>query len=395
MSSFFDFDYKIIDPDPRGIFSEQVKDCAQQLGKLYEGLDEKAIIVRANWFFRISKDSSCTKIHSSVLEAMSSEGLLTIPFTIVAERPVGENHVQLVVCIIENFQGEVLSEAGKSGENVYCRVKYDNQEWLFTGGSGCFEEEQGIRESSNRAFVDVKSVMALEGFSFSSILRQWNYIPGIVEEETNDDGQVIQHYQEFNDVRAEWYHKEGLKQDFPAATGIGVAGGGVVIEVIAFKSDIGHQILTLHNPEQSDAHRYSPIQLVGAKAFETPRFERGKLIISKGKGHIWVSGTAAIRGEDSVPGNIVEQSRITCENIEALISRENLLNAGLEAGDYSTQPIYIRAYVKLPEHGQMVQQYLEKRYRGASIHVLQANVCRDELLVEVEGEFSIRQCANE
>ena len=118
------------------------------------------------------------------------------------------------------------------------------------------------------------------------------------------------------------------------------------------------------------------------------------MIFSKGKGHIWVSGTAAIRGEDSIPGGVLEQTLITCGNIETLTDPENLIRSGLAPGKYILEPVYIRAYVKNFDQGELVQNFLEKRYPEAPIHVLQADICREELLVEVEGEFSIRELGN-
>jgi len=394
MSTLFDFEYIIIDPKSYGSLSDQVKDCAQQSRLVKNELTDKAVLVRINWFFCKTLNSSCTQMQKLVPEAMEYDNLGNIPYTIVGERPCGEALVQLVLCFITGISGNASVESKSIGDNVYCRVKQGSQKWVFTGGTGCTDNLHSIDQSAHSAFREVKAILENEKLAFSNLVRQWNYIPGIVETITDQEGKISQNYQEFNNVRAAWYQKEGLEKDFPAATGIGVSGGAVNIEVVAVSPSEELLLLSLHNPEQSDAHKYSESKLIGRNSIETPRFERGKVAFANGNGHIWVSGTAAIRGEDSIPGDISEQSLITCQNIDALISQKNLEESGLPSGKYKIRPVYIRAYVKDVTYGTFVKDFLEKRYPEAPIHVLQADVCREELLVEVEGEFSIRQLGN-
>ena len=59
-------------------------------------------------------------------------------------------------------------------------------------------------------------------------------------------------------------------------------------------------------------------------------------------------------------------------------------------GNYQTEPSYIRAYVKDLKDGPYVQEFLDGHYSGATIHVLQADICREELVVEIEAEFRVR-----
>ena len=186
----------------------------------------------------------------------------------------------------------------------------------------------------------------------------------------------------------------GLSNNFPAATGIGTEGKVVRLEIIACTPSDSFRLYSIQNPDQQNAHEYSKKQLVGDVKESTPLFERGKMIFGEGKGHIWVSGTAAIKGEESVDGDIMQQTRTTCENIDRLIDSENLVRTGLPKSVYIIKPLYIRAYVKHRKDGNGVRRFLEEKYHGALIHVLKADVCREELLVEIEGEFSISQLAN-
>ncbi len=394
MSRIFDFAFKIINPESLGNIAEEVKDCAQQLGSVYSRLNSKAIIVRANWFYRKTTNSTCAQFQNVIFDAMELEGVGHIPFTIVSEKPVGEASVQLVICLITNFSGQVVAKGINLVDRVYCQVKYLNQKWLFTGGAGCSEEKLSTRNSAHQAFREIKAILENENYSFQNLVRQWNYVPEITIKETDNKGMPFQNYQEFNDVRAAWYLKEGLDKDFPASTGIGVYSRGVNIEVIALDPGSDLHIKSLHNPEQSDAHQYSSSKLVGEKAVEAPRFERGKMVFDDGNGHIWVSGTASILGENSVDGDIQEQTSVTLNNIDRLLKPENLIHNGLPWQSISVNALYIRAYVKHRQDGEWVESRLKEKYPGAVRHVLEADICRPELLIEIEGEFSISQLAN-
>lgn len=83
---------------------------------------------------------------------------------------------------------------------------------------------------------------------------------------------------------------------YPAATGIGCDSGGVMVIVYAVKGFDGAN-LPLDNPLQVPAHRYSGRVLASGKEAvrTTPKFERVRLLGDV----VFVSGTAAIKGEDS------------------------------------------------------------------------------------------------
>ena len=389
MSKLFDFLYKIIIPKAGGNHYDHVRDCVEQLESLSSELSDDTRIVRANWFFKESSDSTFTQMSKLLADSLSMKGLNDIPYTIVSEQPTGDSMIELVICFATNFSEEVSSRIVSQKENVYCQLKYDDQKWVFTGGSGCFGEVLSTRDSSLNTFQQIKDILKNEKLSFRNLVRQWNYIPEIVGGGFVDNEKKAQNYQEFNDVRADYYSTEGLDQNFPAATGIGVSGGGVCIEFIAIAPGERLKIFSLHNPHQSDAHKYSSSKLIGKNATMTPRFERGKMVFCDGKGHIWVSGTAAIKGEESIEGDVIEQTAVTCDNIELLISQENLIQSGLPDEAYIINPLYIRGYVKSHIDGPLVKAFLVKKYPGALVHVLEADVCRKELLVEVEGEFKI------
>jgi chorismate lyase/3-hydroxybenzoate synthase len=95
-----------------------------------------------------------------------------------------------------------------------------------------------------------------------------------------------------------------------------------------------------------------------------------------------LSGTASIVGEQSRhPGDVRAQMAEVCRNLEALI---------VNAGGCPSQPLHqltdARIYVVDPGDADFVEQELRSRTAAdIRIETALARVCRQELLVEIEG----------
>ena len=382
----YSYQYKIIKPDTKGPISGQLESCLEQLLIASKSWQSTVYLLKVNLFFKPEGEIDCSFINRSIENSgfYSEVGVRPV---IIAQSPTDGSAIQITMTGIDkSVDEEVKYHTDKS--RSYVSLESDGQHWLYIGDKGCNSGNASIRDCAESSFKRLDSILEEEGLSYSNILRQWNYIPDIVCVDINENGE-LQNYQEFNEVRGHWYRKRNLLKDFPAATGIGTMGESVRLEIIAGATDDGYQIFSLINPTQKNAHQYSEDKLVGNIKESTPLFERGKMIFGNGKGHIWVSGTAAIKGEESISGDVIEQSNITCENIDRLIAPENLYKTGLPKSGYKINPVYVRAYVKYGKDGPKVRKYLEEKYPGALTHVLEADVCRDELLVEVEAEFSV------
>ena len=87
---------------------------------------------------------------------------------------------------------------------------------------------------------------------------------------------------------------------------------------------------------------------------------------------IYISGTAAIRGEESLKGvGLERQLRVTMENIAELIG-----DARLKA-----LRVYLKNKSDYPEAERLMNIYALE----IPIAYMWADVCRDELLIEIEG----------
>lgn len=276
-------------------------------------------------------------------------------------------------------------------ENLPYIVLQDNDsKKLFVGGVMADSLTDPIRVQSDQVFFKLKNIFEKENMPVSSIVRQWNYI----EQITKMDG-THQHYQDFNDSRTHFYSLDTWKEGFPAATGIGTTFGGVMIDLEAIRfANSTNRIIPLNNSLQVPAYDYSERVLLGEEDKElkhktTPKFERAKLILEKEAGLIYISGTAAIRGENSLKGvGIEEQTRITLENIEHLISEETLDKADIR-GKIESHIISMRVYLKESGLLEKAQQVVMEKYAGLPVVYVLADICRDELLVEIEGLASV------
>jgi len=378
MSCLFDFKYISIKAAVSDDFHEELREISMKADSFIEDNQHLYIALQLIWFFEPQKDNNWQNSKKSITQ------------TFIAQSPVGDSQIELIIRYIKKEDQLIVRFEEANGSQYSCISSGDNC-WVIIGGVGCLEESLGISKQASCAFSDLHLVLKRENLGFEHLVRQWNYIENIVgfSHRDNRDNRRYQHYQEFNEIRADWYSESGLTHDFPAATGIGTKGGGVIIDGIAARLDSSYKVLSLRNPEQEDAHSYSRAKLIGNQASSAPLFERGKMIVGTDEGYIWVSGTAAIRGEDSVSGNIVDQIRVTCENIDELISTDNLHKAGITISEFVIKPVYLRAYVKPGLDGLFVEGFLQQRYPDALVHVLYADICRDELLVEVEGEFRV------
>jgi len=298
-----------------------------------------------------------------------------------------------IVAQAPDTPGRVALEAAvrAPGGAAVTRHAHDGVRYTVVTGNGFREIHcTGIRSDpalaepaarSRDAFARMEAILRREGLHFGHVVRQWAYLEGILDVHA-DCPKGHQGYQAFNDMRALAYSRSDFPAGYPAATGIGQAVGGVVLDFVALDAP-GATVAPLSNPRQTDAHRYSEEQLVGEAngalpAKSTPKFERAKRIVLAGEETILVSGTAAIVGEESVaPGDVAAQTRITLDHIAAVVGAPRLSR--------------LRAYVKRAEDLATVRRLCTEAFGPIPAVYVQADVCRDELLVEIEGALVTRR----
>lgn len=265
------------------------------------------------------------------------------------------------------------------GNDSAMLFRKENTEFLI--GNVQANLKKGCHQNAELVFINLGKMLGLVNFPVNSIIRQWNYIEGIL----GFDGEK-QHYQEFNNVRSEFYSNQFDSTGFPAATGIGMNRGGVIVEFVAVKSD---QIISapIDNPEQIAAHDYSENVLVGEECVlkSTPKFERARYFELSGKKMIFISGTASIKGEHTISiGDPIGQTEVTIKNIKQLYNDDVLGRISKN----KLQPKYghARVYVKNRKDFAAIKRTYKKHYGNLPVVYIIADICRSDLLVEIEGK---------
>ncbi len=217
-----------------------------------------------------------------------------------------------------------------------------------------------------------------------NIIRMWNFIPKILQHQGDlvDDSE---RYRQFNAGRRQaWFDHSGLRLTdghfrLPAATGIGSAGGPLVVEALLTRSDV----IDIQNPRQINAYEYSP-----KYGSHPPMFSRATVQLTKNGGLLFIAGTASIVQEDTLHENDpAEQTRETFRNLAALISEANLQRYL----PFKCQPLSVkdltgvRVHIKRAEDFHAIKQVVEEITGNSNVCYVNDDICRDGLLVEIES----------
>jgi enamine deaminase RidA (YjgF/YER057c/UK114 family) len=377
---------------------EQLTDIFRSLDDLlphkggpWSGILKQTLFLRAG-------DRADFMARSRILKPLLCEhfGPLFPPTSVIGQPPEQECQVALEIMTFDRPVPDIAFSLKDHGDIRYLLVEYPEGKEIIGAGLTAEDPSGETAKLSERAFLLMNEILTLEGLDFSHVVRQWNYIEQIVGMDSGR-GARKQNYQQFNDVRSRFYRSARWPRGYPSATGIGMNTGGIVIEFIAASGPSSWLTLPLSNPLQEDAHQYSQQVLVGDSLQgegrkTSPKFERAKLVFSPEGGQVYISGTAAIRGESTVPEeDAAGQTKATLENILALTSAENLRRSGFGLEIVETNVSYLRVYVKREEDIPAVKKVCRDILPGTPALYVISDVCRPDLLVEIEGilDFSI------
>jgi enamine deaminase RidA (YjgF/YER057c/UK114 family) len=383
----FNFDHIV--PASGVSFVDQVRSCIEQLQEFIDQGEDLRLFVTQQTFFiaagsRDQYEERSAVIHNQLLSLCGS----VLPATsIVAQSPAGDMDVVLELICTRAVDQKRVTYKSFNGLG-YTVIEYMGYKCVHCAGLMGHVGDT-ITEASERAFETALQILGKEDLSLENIIRQWNYIENIAFVEKT--GEASQNYQDFNDVRARYYDRVQFKHGYPAATGIGQNTGGVIISFIALSDSDIISIKPIANPGQIDAHKYSELVLEGKSPKKcTPKFERAKLVTIGSRKYIYVSGTASILGEKTVHiGDVEKQTHTTIENIKRLFSKENQKSLGLDFEVSKIQFSHLRVYVKHKGDIPAVEKICGEQLNCKSSLFLESDVCREELLVEIEGVFHL------
>ncbi|MCP4312107.1 MAG: hypothetical protein GY790_12650 [Bacteroidetes bacterium] len=373
----------IVTPGLKASFYEELDDCINQLKSVVPGKR----VISATLFLNAS-DNGEYDTYKKVACGLLTEHVKGItPLNYICQPPANGDHVAFEIHLI-NDQSYTLDRVEHNGLNYIRAFSGKSLKGIFASGLHCSYSE-GVRLSYDTVLASMTEILNREGLSFNHVVRQWNYIEEIVTE-TKIDGVVKQHYQVFNDIRSKYYGKVDFDNGYPAATGIGCVSGGVTISFYALTELSGAKVIPVDNPDQQPAYLYPDQVLVGGYSAEynyktTPKFVRAKHV-KMDSGHItFISGTASIRREKTVaPDSMYEQLLVTIENMESLISDNNLKNCGV-VDSRGEKISYYRAYVKDTSCIDEITRKCEELLPGIPNLLLVSDICRKGLLIEIEA----------
>ncbi|HUA24422.1 MAG TPA: hypothetical protein VMA54_09925 [Steroidobacteraceae bacterium] len=238
-------------------------------------------------------------------------------------------------------------------------------------GPGAPEARGPLEIATELAYRDLYAALAAAGNP--QLVRVWNYIPDI-----NIDTHGLERYRQFNTARHEASLSTGraVTGNVPAACALGaVSGSPLTIYFLASR----HAPAFIENPRQVSAYRYPP--QYGPRS---PAFSRATVLGEGSDATLFVSGTASIVGHRTLhAGDPAAQTRETLANIEALLE-EAARRSGNRALRLET--LAFKVYVRDPTDLPVIRAELESAVgRDASLLYLKADICRQDLAVEIEA----------
>jgi len=233
-----------------------------------------------------------------------------------------------------------------------------------------------FRELTADAYCKLLSLVRQRGYP--NLVRIWNFFPQI-----NQGFGDQERYKLFTAGRAIAFEEYGYRgQILPAGTAIGTdPGTPFTISAIATREDCQ----TLENPRQISAYNYP--RNYGPKS---PSFSRAVTVASPGGYKILISGTASIVGHESRHNDNPERQILeTLQNLENLIQHARDVTRS-RISDEQIFDYYLRVYIRSKEQVFEIKRALGKQLTNDHrIIFLRGDICRRELLVEVEATCKI------
>ena len=361
-------------------FEEQARDA---LGTIRAVAEEEgtlgSIVMQSIFLSDIANLPTCRKI---IREFYGSE----LPATTYIPQPPCEGKLLAIEALgIGRGRRQVAIE--RLSEQMVV-TRHDGITWVHLADIRPQTAAAGVFDRSLSAFELMSRSLGTRGFRFDQVVRTWLYLGDIVGPEGD-----TQRYKELNRARTDFYRDIRFgtehtppgwnKPFFPASTGIGTEGRDISMGCIALASD-RKDLLTipLENPQQTAAfdyaHQYGP---------QSPKFARAMVVAAGDTATTFVSGTASITASETrYLDDLQGQTRQTLENIEALIAEENFCRHGMPGlGATLRHLALMRVYVKRQEDYAAVQAVCQERLGEVPTIYVVGDVCRPELLVEIEG----------
>jgi chorismate lyase/3-hydroxybenzoate synthase len=253
-------------------------------------------------------------------------------------------------------------------DGIHCAM---NDEVLF--GALQLEESPGTLLDAVTYIAYRRLLAQVRALGYPHLLRVWNYFPHI-----NRESDGLERYQRFCAGRHQALAEglAGFPHTLPAGTAVGTMSGPLKIHFLASRQPGTH----VENPRQVSAYEYPLVY--GPRS---PSFARATLRSSISGSHLLIAGTASVVGHVSEHiGEPYKQTMEIMHNLNALLTHTEQLH-GITRGQWYGQALF-KIYIRYPEHFATIRDILREQLPShTQVLYLQGEMCRSELLLEVEG----------
>jgi chorismate lyase / 3-hydroxybenzoate synthase len=227
-----------------------------------------------------------------------------------------------------------------------------------------------LQQAAFDAYTRIFRLLDAQGLPH--LWRLWNHMADI-----NGESHGLERYRQFNMGRGDAFEAgaRSVIGRVPAACALGVASGPLTVAFLAGATPT----VPIENPRQVSAFlypsRYGP---------RSPTFSRAALAHPPGQEILFVSGTASIVGHQTVhAGDVHAQTLESLDNMAAVLDQASAVS---RVGPFALPDLVCRVYVRHPADLPQVREAVAARMGGAPVVCVQADVCRADLLVEIEGQ---------
>ncbi len=277
---------------------------------------------------------------------------------------------------LEPLTGAGLCEVWRGGGGVRLGtsgpIRFVEDGHCLAGWIDLDEDRFGGLEATAEAAY--RGLLAFHAASpFHHVWRVWNFVTAI-----NEGHGDAERYKLFSLGRARAFaaaHATSPGIGYPAATAVGKPQGPRTLQVCWIAGRESGSML--ENPRQVAAYHY-PRQYGPA----APSFSRAMLIPGPA---LLISGTASIVGHASLhEGDAIAQLEETLANLDVLLRRACASGhfSSAQLGPESLLKVYLRPGIEAA----VIEQRLRGRLgRDVPLLILAADICRPELLIEIEA----------
>lgn len=246
----------------------------------------------------------------------------------------------------------------RTGQAGMVRYAYDDH-YLFA----VIEQDErahGILSTAESVYAAMREFQ--QQSAFPHLLRMWNYLDAINEGEGD-----LERYRQFCVGRVRGLGT--VSHGYPSATAIGRQRADHNLQVFWLAGKAAGT--AVENPRQVSAYHYPRVH-----GPVSPSFSRALIAPDR---TVLISGTA------SIVGHVSQHHDDAMEQLEETVRNLTAFNAHTSRRDTSASKDLLKVYVRDPVLTAPIAARLRQLYPNSEVLFVAADVCRRELLVEIEA----------